>query len=1361
MGGERLGSQQWSSSSAGVAVPKQPPSAPKTEVQSAAPVSSALQNQAHVVSNAAPVVSNAAIYHAIAKETELFQKELKLLKERHQKLNIEIGSTSEKSNLVQRIEGMSNFLCELNETTQGQALEISALKTLLVEAFAWVEEAKSRQMHSKSSRYIHLAVNQDLDPVLKKYQLTIRNRIHYLDTQLQQIDNNLDNQWLQFQNSYHRKYKSKILYSGDSPDNLRKGIHMPSMEYVYQTILNLQQVLEQQKARLDELETKLKDRAKWELGSSLYDVSSSFSGRRRSPQKSLSYDQDLSSMAESLLAIQLHASKVEGKLSMLPCGKNPLIPKKISSRQRSQLCHLLAHRPMTRVLPSPRRISSALLPIPSSVNDSISPVKSQADKSSTSVSSPTVVQAKPTPTPPRKDQLPAKENIHLETSVMPATTPYQQTVVSSVYPTALKINEPSFTHVKASTAPSFGVSSNPSFGVSLTSSSSSASLQSAPALNFSGPSTQKTLLTNFAAPGMGTLSVSSVAPPKSSANSSSATPAIATSTKGTLSAVSIPSTIAISSLSASTPSTTASQSLGAVVTTTSTPVFNMPSSTKSIPFQSTNISMFGKNPTSTATSSSEGSSWSFTAPSNFSFGPSTKPGISITGNQAVSTTAAPISSSTSVTTTANLTTSIPAFSLNFSAPTSQTSKPSFSLGTKPATPQSSFTLPSTFGSQSVNTSLKKEPLFVFGSSFGSNAAGAASIGSSAAAAASIGSSAAVAASIGSSAAAAASIGSSAAAAASIGTSVAEKSQKQEEKEEKKSDEETNGREVKSTPEVAPQVMEKKQETTEKPASTFSFTSAFGNSAISYGKSSPAVSTAVPITTSTPVSTTPAVTAVSPVYEDITPEKKAEEVSANKGTTEEKPPPARSLFSEFNFKLSGAKSESSGEKPSIFGGSSSPAVTSAPVVPSIFGSPPPTTTSLQSTVTTTTTTSTTLPVISQPEPSTATPNPLSSLGNIVASLGGNNYGKSTPETTKPSNAFTSFSFSLSSKDSATKPLVPDTTAAVTGDGQKTPIKAFPTTSTAEPTSSSTPVAGSLPAGNSDFGQGLANILGQSLPTSPAQPQQTQQPAANPFASAGGLFGSSSSSSPSTASLFGKPSEGSPSVGLFGQPLKQESTTPLFGSPSNTTPATTSGPTFESGSIFGQAASPSSSSSIFGGGGFGSKPFGQTTGTGFSLSGSIFGQSVGASSNTSSIFGSPSASTSAASPFQTPGGFGGSPVFGAMAAASPPSFGGSPSFGSPPSFGGHVFGGSTGGSVFGSALPAQGTTTASAFENLANAQTITFGNLAQSGSTGSMFGGPSSTPTPTFGGAATSGAARGALLLAGDEFIDILTVVILFP
>lgn len=66
-----------------------------------------------------------------------------------------MGSEDEKRILCLKADALDEFWRELKDTTQAQSSEIHGLKSVLMEAFAWVEEAKSRTQQLNCPMYVY------------------------------------------------------------------------------------------------------------------------------------------------------------------------------------------------------------------------------------------------------------------------------------------------------------------------------------------------------------------------------------------------------------------------------------------------------------------------------------------------------------------------------------------------------------------------------------------------------------------------------------------------------------------------------------------------------------------------------------------------------------------------------------------------------------------------------------------------------------------------------------------------------------------------------------------------------------------------------------------------------------------------------------------------------------------------------------------------------------------------------------------------------------------------------------------------------------------------------------------------------
>ncbi|CAG2069119.1 unnamed protein product [Timema podura] len=115
--------------------------------------------------------------------------------------------------LLEKPEMLLEFFRELKETTVAQSSEIHELKTIMVEAFAWLEDARSKLNLLNNPSYIQLTRSQALDPISSKYAEDIRRMRYYIESQLHEINNTLDSKWVRFQDSRKDGAKSVATYS--------------------------------------------------------------------------------------------------------------------------------------------------------------------------------------------------------------------------------------------------------------------------------------------------------------------------------------------------------------------------------------------------------------------------------------------------------------------------------------------------------------------------------------------------------------------------------------------------------------------------------------------------------------------------------------------------------------------------------------------------------------------------------------------------------------------------------------------------------------------------------------------------------------------------------------------------------------------------------------------------------------------------------------------------------------------------------------------------------------------------------------------------------------------------------------------
>ncbi|XP_063973679.1 nuclear pore complex protein Nup214 [Diachasmimorpha longicaudata] len=167
-----------------------------------------------------PVIDESICLRVYREEYSLFESELK------QKLEppvYECGTNDERTRLTALSTIIEQFLGELRETTNSLTSDISYLKALLLQSFAWIEETKSRNSNS-----LDILERHDKTKIKELQRL-------YMNTQSQllQATKALDMDWAERQ--LREKSKMKI----------------PSLEFVYQSLKRHSEIIAKEKANLD------------------------------------------------------------------------------------------------------------------------------------------------------------------------------------------------------------------------------------------------------------------------------------------------------------------------------------------------------------------------------------------------------------------------------------------------------------------------------------------------------------------------------------------------------------------------------------------------------------------------------------------------------------------------------------------------------------------------------------------------------------------------------------------------------------------------------------------------------------------------------------------------------------------------------------------------------------------------------------------------------------------------------------------------------------------------------------------------------------------------------------------------------
>ncbi|CAG9813932.1 unnamed protein product [Phaedon cochleariae] len=243
--------------------PKQSPAAATTNENKYSSIFSALDTPAAVPSanqsKAAPapqvgVDARAVIDEKVKGETDALlammvrdecvalESEVKALLHQGRRVKIDVGSDEEKVGMVRELEGLQEFVKEIVDISLGENAEVHSLKQNLILSWAWYEEAQSRYNISKDGTMTLLLKFQPLDSATEKRQSDIQKLIYYLESQLSQTNNALDEQWDKFQDYAKKTYK----------------VQMPTMEAIFQSMVKQNAVLQKQRYILKDISRRIK-----------------------------------------------------------------------------------------------------------------------------------------------------------------------------------------------------------------------------------------------------------------------------------------------------------------------------------------------------------------------------------------------------------------------------------------------------------------------------------------------------------------------------------------------------------------------------------------------------------------------------------------------------------------------------------------------------------------------------------------------------------------------------------------------------------------------------------------------------------------------------------------------------------------------------------------------------------------------------------------------------------------------------------------------------------------------------------------------------------------------------------------------
>ncbi|XP_011866102.1 PREDICTED: nuclear pore complex protein Nup214 isoform X2 [Vollenhovia emeryi] len=166
---------------------------------------------------------------AYVQEQALFEKELRT---RLEPQVWECGTDAEKKQLGETSVFIEQFLRELKETTNSLSSDITYLKALLLQSFAWVEETKSKNAASVDITARNCNENSKIADLQRWY--------YYIHTQLNQVNKILDLEW----SEHKAQAKSRM--------------KIPSLEYVYQNLVTHNKIIAKEKEKLEQVSRRWK-----------------------------------------------------------------------------------------------------------------------------------------------------------------------------------------------------------------------------------------------------------------------------------------------------------------------------------------------------------------------------------------------------------------------------------------------------------------------------------------------------------------------------------------------------------------------------------------------------------------------------------------------------------------------------------------------------------------------------------------------------------------------------------------------------------------------------------------------------------------------------------------------------------------------------------------------------------------------------------------------------------------------------------------------------------------------------------------------------------------------------------------------
>ncbi|GFS89016.1 nuclear pore complex protein Nup214 [Nephila pilipes] len=261
--------------------------------------------------------SQNAYMTAILEEMQTFGKEICDLKKSSELLS-NIGSKEEMAKLKSFTMNFEEFNNDMSETMMSLNSDIHSLKNVLLESFVMVEQANSRERRKNDHSYQSMLRDRALDPLTAKRMQKIEQHYLYLNTQLQEVNNKLDQDWFE----YLEKKK----------ENMRAVRHLSSAEAIYKTVVNVQSIIHNLRNSVNRLANKVSEKKMENLS------------RRKNKTQFIkrSSPEELSKLADAFLQAKITNSEEE----------KPQLSKKIPFAAQQALRNYLSNASVAVVRPS-------------------------------------------------------------------------------------------------------------------------------------------------------------------------------------------------------------------------------------------------------------------------------------------------------------------------------------------------------------------------------------------------------------------------------------------------------------------------------------------------------------------------------------------------------------------------------------------------------------------------------------------------------------------------------------------------------------------------------------------------------------------------------------------------------------------------------------------------------------------------------------------------------------------------------------------------------------------------------------------------------------------------------------------------